>query len=80
MNALRKMLNDDQLVTASLIFNPVMAKLAERARFPALYHGGGLKGYVKTVLEANLNATEMCQIAIEIKSAVDRSVPRAVTD
>ncbi len=31
MNALRKMLNDDQLVTAPLVFNPVMAKLAERA-------------------------------------------------
>jgi len=45
-------LNDDQLVTALLVFNPVMAKLAERAGFPALYLGGGSMGYVKTILEA----------------------------
>jgi methylisocitrate lyase len=73
------MLNDDQLVTAPLVFNPVMARLAERAGFPALYLDGGSMGYVKTVLEANLNATEMCQAAIEIKSAVDRSIRQSAT-
>lgn len=30
MNALRKMLKADQLVTAPLVFNPEMAKLAEK--------------------------------------------------
>jgi 2-methylisocitrate lyase-like PEP mutase family enzyme len=69
MNALRKMLKADQLVTAPLVFNPVMAKLAERAGFPALYLGGGSMGYVKTILEANLNVTEMCQAALEIRAA-----------
>jgi methylisocitrate lyase len=69
MNALRKMLNDDRLVTAPVVFNPIMAKLAERAGFPALYLGGGTLGYVKTVLEANLNLTEMCQAALDIRTA-----------
>ena len=41
MNALRKMLDADQLVTAPVVFNPVMAKLAERAGFKALLDGCG---------------------------------------
>lgn len=69
MNALRKMLKADQLATAPVVFNPIMAKLAERAGFPALYLGGGTLGYVKTALEANLNLTEMCQAALDIRTA-----------
>jgi methylisocitrate lyase len=69
MNALRTMLNEDRLVTAPLVLNPIMARLAERAGFPALYLGGGSMGYLKTILEANLNLTEMCQAAIEIRTA-----------
>ena len=69
MNALRKMLDADQLVTAPVVFNPVMALLAKRAGFPALYLGGGTMGYVKTVLEANLTLTEMCQAALDIRTA-----------
>jgi 2-methylisocitrate lyase-like PEP mutase family enzyme len=44
MSALRKMLNDDQLVTAPVVSNPIMAELAERAGLPALYLGGGTLG------------------------------------
>ncbi len=33
---------------------------------PAGYRGGGSTGYQKVALEANLNVTEMCQIAVDI--------------
>ena len=75
MSALRKTLNDDQFVTAPLVFNPVMAKLAERAGLPALFLGGGSLGYVKTILEANLNVTEMCRAALGIRILLDPSNP-----
>src|SRR5438128_1347699 len=53
-------------VTAPLVLNPLMARMAEAAGFPAGYLGGGSTGYQKVALEANLNVTEMCQTAVEI--------------
>jgi hypothetical protein len=53
-------------VTAPLVLNPLMARMAEAAGFPAGYLGGGSTGYQKVALEANLNVTEMCQIAVDI--------------
>src|SRR6059036_2104975 len=55
-------------VTAPLVLNPLMAKLAEAAGFPASYLGGGATGYQKVALEANLNLTEMCQAALDIRA------------
>src|SRR5712691_1040315 len=55
-------------VTAPLVLNPLMAKLAEAAGFPAGYLGGGATGYQKVALEANLNLTEMCQAALDIRA------------
>jgi methylisocitrate lyase len=55
-------------VTAPLVLNPLMAKLVERAGFPAGYLGGGATGYQKVSLEANLNVTEMCQAALDIRA------------
>src|SRR5712691_3119830 len=55
-------------VTAPLVLNPLMAKLAEAAGFPAGYLGGGATGYQKVALEANLNLTEMCQEALDIRA------------
>src|SRR5437867_1186671 len=55
-------------VTAPLVLNPLMAKMAEAAGFPAGYLGGGATGYQKVALEANLNLTEMCQAAIDIRA------------
>lgn len=69
MASLREMIGGDRPVAAPLVFNPIMAKLAEEAGFPALYLGGGSMGYVKTVLEANLNLTEMIQAGIDIRTA-----------
>jgi len=53
-------------VTAPLVLNPLMARMAEAAGFPAGYLGGGSTGYQKVALEANLNVTEMCQAAVDI--------------
>ncbi len=54
---------------APLVLNPLMARLAERAGFPALYLGGGSMGYLTCFTEANLSLTEMCQAALDIRTA-----------
>jgi methylisocitrate lyase len=66
--ALRARLNDAMPITAPLVLNPLMARMVEAAGFPAGYLGGGASGYAKVSLEANLNLTEMCQAAIEIRA------------
>src|SRR5262249_32087705 len=55
-------------VTAPLVLNPLMAPMIEAAGFGAGYLGGGATGYQKVALEANLNLTEMCQAAIDIRA------------
>ena len=55
-------------VTAPLVLNPLMARMVEAAGFAAGYLGGGATGYQKVALEANLNLTEMCQTAIDIRA------------
>ena len=69
MAKLREMIAGPEPVLVPLVLNPLMAKLAERAGFRALYLGGGATGYMKVHLEANLTLTEMCQAAIEIGAA-----------
>jgi methylisocitrate lyase len=64
--SLKALLQGPLPVTAPLVLNPLMAKLAEAAGFQAGYLGGGSTGYQKVALEANLNLTEMCQAALDI--------------
>jgi methylisocitrate lyase len=66
--SLRARLHDALPITAPLVLNPLMARLAEAAGFPAGYLGGGATGYAKVALEANLNLTEMCQAALDIRA------------
>ena len=68
MSALREALTGDAPVCAPLVLNPLMAKMAEAAGFPALYLGGGATGYAKVALEANLNLTEMVQAGLDIRT------------
>ena len=68
MATLREMINGDSLVEAPVVFNPLSAKLAEEAGFPALYLGGGGLGYIQCVTEANLTVTEMVRIGIDIRT------------
>ncbi len=67
--SLRTLMEGPLPVTAPLVLNPLMARMAEAAGFPAGYLGGGATGYLKVGLEANLNVTEMCQAALDIRAA-----------
>lgn len=64
--SLRALIERPEPVTAPLVLNPLMARMAEAAGFPAGYLGGGATGYLKVSLEANLNLSEMCHAALDI--------------
>src|ERR671937_1401031 len=66
--SLRARLNDAMPITAPLVLNPLMARMVEAAGFSAGCLGGGATGYLKVALEANLNLTEMCQAALDIRA------------
>lgn len=66
MRSIRALLQRPWPVTAPLVLNPLTAKMVETAGFAAGYLGGGATGYQKVALEANLNLTEMCQVALDI--------------
>jgi len=66
---IRDVLARGKACLAPAVFNPLSAKLAEEAGFEVLYLGGGLVGYVKAVLEANVGLTEMVQAGVEIRAA-----------
>lgn len=65
----RNLLAGNRALIAPAVFNPLSAKLAEAAGFEVLYLGGGTMGYLNCCLEANLNITQLCQAAIDIRSA-----------
>lgn len=58
-------------VFAPLVLNPLMARLAAKAGFGALYLGGGAMGYLTCFTEANLSLTEMARHALDIRTACD---------
>jgi methylisocitrate lyase len=64
--SLRALIERPEPVTAPLVLNPLMARMAQAAVFRAGYLGGGATGYLKVALEANLNLSEMCQAALDI--------------
>jgi methylisocitrate lyase len=68
MPTFREMIAGPKPLLAPLVLNPIMAKLAEQAGFKAAYLGGGSTGYMKCVTEANLNITELCQAALDIRA------------
>lgn len=65
----RTLLAGDRALIAPAVFNPLSAKLAEAAGFEVLYLGGGTIGYLNCCLEANLNISQLCQAAIDIRAA-----------
>jgi len=68
VNSLRPLLMEKSPIVAPMALTPLQAALAEQTGFKALYLGGGSLGYEKYFTEANLNLTEMAQIAIDIGS------------
>jgi len=69
MTALKELLNSGELVVAPVALNPVMARLAEDAGFKAVYLSGGSLGWLKCVTEANLNLTDMVEVAVDIRGS-----------
>jgi 2-methylisocitrate lyase-like PEP mutase family enzyme len=67
----REMIDSATLVEAPVVINPLSAKLAQAAGFPALYLGGGAMGYLQCVTEANLTLTEMVRFGIDIRTVCD---------
>ena len=61
--SLRELIQRPMPVTAPLVLNPLMARMAEAAGFPAGYLGGGSTGYQKVALE-------MCQAAVDIGASL----------
>ncbi len=68
MPSFREMIAGPKPLLAPLVLNPIMAKLVEQAGFRAAYLGGGSTGYMKCVTEANLNISELCQAALDIRA------------
>jgi methylisocitrate lyase len=64
--SLRPLLESSTPVRAPLALDPLMARMAEKAGFEAVYLGGGGLGYAKTFLEANLTSTEMAQAGLDL--------------
>lgn len=65
---LRRLLGGVEPVISPLVLNPLMARLAAQAGFPALYLGGGAMGYLLAVTEANLTLPEMVRAGVEIRT------------
>jgi methylisocitrate lyase len=66
---LKDLIRGDNLIVAPVVFNPIMARLAEDAGFKALYLSGGTLGWVKCVTEANLSLSEMAEVALDMRAA-----------
>ncbi len=71
MPGLKSLIAGDAPVWAPLVLNPLMARLAAAAGFPALYLGGGSMGYLSCFTEANLSLTEMVDAGLDIRAACD---------
>ncbi len=71
MPGLKTLIAGDKPVWAPLVLNPMMARLAAQAGFPALYLGGGSMGYLTCFTEANLSLTEMVHAGLDIRAACD---------
>ena len=67
---LRSMLGAGQ-VMAPAAFSPLSARLAQDAGFQALYLGGGALGYLKCVMEANLDLHDVLAAGQDIMMASD---------
>jgi methylisocitrate lyase len=66
---LKDLIRGDDLIVAPVVFNPIMARLAEDAGFKAIYLSGGTLGWVKCVTEANLALAEMADVAVDMRAA-----------
>src|SRR3954452_10988631 len=69
LTTLKDLIGGSDLVVAPVVFNPIMARLAEEAGFAAVYLSGGTLGWVKCVTEANLTLPELADVAVDMRAA-----------
>jgi 2-methylisocitrate lyase-like PEP mutase family enzyme len=69
LQKLKDLIAGNDLIVAPVVFNPIMAKLAEEAGFKAIYLSGGTLGWVKCCTEANLTLPEMADVAVDMRAA-----------
>lgn len=66
---LRQLIGGSDLILAPVVFNPIMARIAEEAGFKAVYLSGGTLGWVKCITEANLALPELADVGVDIRAA-----------
>src|SRR6266576_3120680 len=66
---LKDLIKGNDLIVAPVVFNPIMARMAQEAGFKAIYLSGGTLGWVKCVTEANLTLPEMAEVAVDMRAA-----------
>jgi methylisocitrate lyase len=69
LQKLKDLIAGNELIVAPVVFNPIMARLAQEAGFKAIYLSGGTLGWVKCVTEANLTLPEMAEVAVDMRAA-----------
>jgi methylisocitrate lyase len=69
MQDFKELIGGGDLIVAPVVFNPIMAKMAEEAGFKAAYLSGGTLGWVKCVTEANLTLPELADVGLDIRAA-----------
>jgi methylisocitrate lyase len=69
MESLRQLIGGNELVVAPVALNPIMARLAHEAGFPAIYLSGGSLGWYRCHTEANVSLSEMAALALDLRAA-----------
>ncbi|MEX2453940.1 MAG: isocitrate lyase/PEP mutase family protein [Rhodospirillaceae bacterium] len=69
MERLRTLISGNELVIAPCALNPLMALTAAEVGFKAVYMSGGSLGWLNCITEANITLPEMCDVAIDMRTA-----------
>ncbi len=68
MEKLSQLIKGKDLIVAPVALSPIMARMAAEAGFKTVYLSGGSLGWYKGVTEAGLSLTEMCQLALDMRT------------
>ena len=68
MEKFSQLIKGKDLIVAPVALSPIMARMAAEAGFKAVYLSGGSLGWYKGVTEAGLSLTEMCQLALDMRT------------
>lgn len=69
MDRLKTLIAGNDLIIAPCALNPLMAVTAAEVGFKAVYMSGGSLGWLNCVTEANITLPEMCDVAMDMRTA-----------